>query len=94
MKTKANDITAFLKEGAENKDQGILQATAQAEKAKEPKKPGRKPKPASEKESKPITFYLKPAEEARLKEIAGSVQLATFVKMALRENIDLSSIFE
>ena len=49
MKTSNNDLTSFIKEGAKNKDSGILHATSQKDKAKQPKNPGRKPKSKEEK---------------------------------------------
>ena len=54
-----------------------------------PKKAGRKAKPVGEKESATLALKITELELEALKEKAGLVPLATFVKSYLREKTDL-----
>lgn len=52
------------------------------------RKPGRKPKSIEEKESKTVGLKFTPSEYENLKEKAGLVPLATFIKEHLRNKTD------
>jgi len=83
-----NDLSAL-----KARPRGTLQAVPKSTNIEtlpvEKKRVGRRPKPASEKESFTLPLKLTEAEGAILKEKAGMVPLATFVKAFIRENTEL-----
>lgn len=54
-----------------------------------PRKPGRKPKPAAEKETEIVALKLTPSELAVLEEKAGLAPKSTFLKHILRTKTDV-----
>lgn len=54
-----------------------------------PRKPGRKPKAAAEKESEIVALKLTPTEVAILKEKAGLAPASTYLKHILRNETDV-----
>ena len=51
------------------------------------KKPGRKPKPVNEKESEAVPLKFTKSEIAKLKDLAGGIPLATFLKAHIRKEV-------
>ena len=68
----------------------LLKATEQNEeasvKAKQPKKAGRKPIPASERETEAIQVKITKAQKKVIESLAGHIPLSVFSKLELKKN--------
>ena len=85
--TKHNDISSFAPKEPRGGNKKSILETVHENSINVPKKAGRKPIAASKKKTAPVTITFTQSEIEKIRENAGQVPLAIFLKSQLNEDI-------